>query len=87
MGHRRSEESLIFHQIHEVLLFTLPVYLYGPICPTVPPSPHKALKMVLPDVSHWRFIHRHARNCLKTYSDFSFPDNSNDKGLSPLGLF
>jgi hypothetical protein len=62
------------------ILLPLPLW---PICAAAPPSPHKALENVL----HCCFIRRHARKCLKTYSEFSFLDGSNDTNYSSLGLY
>jgi hypothetical protein len=79
-----SEESIIFVKFRKCCFFH---YLCGPICPTSPPSPHKALEMVLPDVLRFRFVHRYVRTILKTYSESSFLDGSNDSNFSALGLF
>ncbi len=55
----------------------------GQFVPLRPPQPPRLWKMVLPDVLHCCFVHRHARKTLKTYLEFSFPGDSNDMNFSP----
>jgi hypothetical protein len=56
------------------------------LVPQHPPPPTRLWKMVLPDVLHCRFVHRHVRTILNTYSKSSFPDGFNDN-ISSMGLF
>ncbi len=62
-------------------------YLCGPICPTAPSSPHKALENGLARRLPCRIVHRQARKMLKIYSESSFLDGSNDTNYRSLGLF
>ncbi len=39
--------------------------------------------MVLPDVLHCCFVHRHGRKIVKPYLESSFPGDSNDMNFSP----
>ncbi len=57
----------------------------GHLSHSAPTPPHKDLEMVVPDVLG--SVHRNVRNILKTYSEYSFPDGSNDTNFSYLGLF
>ncbi len=84
MGHRRQWRIYHFHQIHEVLLFPLPLWA---ILSHSAPSPQALRKMVLPDILHCRIIHRHARKLLKTYSDSSFLCASDVNNFNFLSLF
>jgi hypothetical protein len=73
MGHRRKWGINHFHQIYEVLPFSLP--LCGPICLTAQPSPPRQWKMVSLAILCYHFVHRHARTNLNTYSFFMFSTN------------
>ncbi len=59
----------------------------GQFVPQCPPPLTRLWKMVLPHVLHCCFVHRHARQILKTYSVSSLPDGSNENNFSSLGLF
>ncbi len=61
-----SEESIIFIKFTKCCYFH---YLCGPICPTAPPSLHKALENGVAGRFVGHFVHRLARKLTKTYSD------------------
>ncbi len=59
-----SEESKIFIKFINCCYLH---YLFGPICPTIPPSPTRLWKIVLPDVLRCHFVQmpqtlRHVQN-------------------------
>jgi hypothetical protein len=51
----------------------------------IPPFP-RLKKMVLLEVLSCLFVHGYGKTILKTYSQFSLPDNSEDTSFSSLGL-
>ncbi len=77
--------NLSFCKIPEVLLFQQPVAIFVPQSPLNLIGPEQQ-KMVLPDVLHCRFVHRHAKNVYFTQSKCSWPDDSKHTNFSPLRL-
>ncbi len=60
-------------------------YLCGNMCPTALP-PSRRQKMMLTDILHCRFVHRHAIKIRMTYSESSWPNGSNNARFSYLSL-
>jgi hypothetical protein len=75
---KKSLKAIIFINFH---------YLCGPVCPTKPPSPHKALGNGVARCFALPFRSQICKSFFKEYSESSFPDGYNDTNMSShLGL-